>query len=550
MGCIPGARLDVADDQRSDVSSRLRSARAPGSAALARVYVALLAVVLIALTGCGAAGVAPGSASGGLTSLRIATSFAINNLDPLQNGFWGSEMGFGDLLMKPDGNGKLSPWLLQSLARTSPDVWTLTLRPRIRFQNGDPLNAAALAQTMNYMLANNTALEPELPGAKVTATGPLTVTLATARPTASVPSLLANEAMFDIFDTPVYLRLKANPASLVAARIYTGPYMVTSLTPQQMAMKPNPYYYGPKPKLQQLTILFIADPQARIDAVERGEADLALYPPEAAARQLRDSSQAYFLTQQPSHAYGGFQLVMNFRSGPLSDVAVRKAIQHGINYQQISQQVMGGYYDTPVGLYPASLPYALHDQTTDIALARSELQNDGWVPGSGGIRVKDGQPLQFTVLTYPQQPDTAPIALAMQSQLRAIGISMQIRQVDDIDTVVQQPTGWQAALDGDTAMDWTDSDPIEPLIANYTTSGDDNYGGINDPQINQIAAELEASTSTSQTDVLLEQAQRIIVVQNAWSIFVSYKRDAAVASPQLRDYVVPPAALLWTNAYA
>jgi peptide/nickel transport system substrate-binding protein len=164
---------------------------------------------------------------------------------------------------------------------------------------------------------------------------------------------------------------------------------------------------------------------------------------------------------------------MNFRSGPLSDVAVRKAIQHGLNYEQISQQVMGGYYDTPVGLYPASLPYALHDQYTDVALARTELQADGWVPGPGGIRAKDGQPLEFTVLTYPQQPDTATIALAMQSQLRAIGINMQIRQVDDIDTVVQQHTGWQAALDGDTAMDWTDSDPIEPLIANYTTGGDD-----------------------------------------------------------------------------
>jgi peptide/nickel transport system substrate-binding protein len=509
-----------------------------------------LAAVLSALSGCGVTSAPSTSASGGLTSLTIATSFDINNLDPLQNGFWGSEMGFGDLLMKPLGDGKLTPWLLQSLTRTSPHVWTLRLRPKIRFQNGDPLNAAALAQTMNYMLANNTSLEPELPGAKVAATGPLMVTLTTAQPTASVPSLLANESMFDIFDTPVYLKDKANPGSLVAARIYTGPYMATSLTPEQMVMAPNPYYYGPKPKLKQLTILFIADPQARIDAVERGEADLALYPPTTAARELKGSTQAYYLTQQPGHAYGGFQLVMNFRSGPLSDVAVRKAIQHGLNYVQISQQVMGGYYDTPVGLYPASLPYALHDQYTDIPLAESELQADGWVPGPGGIRVKDGQPLEFTVLTYPQQPDTAPIALAMQSQLRAIGINMQIKQVEDIDTVVQQHTGWQAALDGNTAMDWTDSDPIQPLIAYYTTKGDDNYGGINDPLINRIAAELEASTSTSQTDTLLEEAQRIIVEQNAWSIWVSYKRDAAVAVPQLKNYVVPPAALLWTNAYA
>ena len=48
------------------------------------------------------------------------------------------------------------------------------------------------------------------------------------------------------------------------------------------------------------------------------------------------------------------------------------------------------------------------------------------------------------MLTYPQQPDTAPIALAMQSELRPIGIDLQIKQVDDPDTVLQQPTGWEA----------------------------------------------------------------------------------------------------------
>ena len=88
-------------------------------------------------------------------------------------------------------------------------MWTLTLRPKVFFQDGNPLDGAALAQTMNYMLANNTSLEPELPGATVTAAGPLTVTLTTAQPTASVASLLANEAMFDIFDTPVYLNVKS-----------------------------------------------------------------------------------------------------------------------------------------------------------------------------------------------------------------------------------------------------------------------------------------------------------------------------------------------------
>jgi peptide/nickel transport system substrate-binding protein len=518
--------------------------------AVVEIAVGSVAAV-VAVAGCSAVPAGSGATtSSGLTSLTIATSFAINNLDPLQNGFWGSEMGFGDLLMKPEGPGKLAPWLLaKDPVRTSADVWTLTLRPHIRFQNGHPLTGAALAQTMNYMLANNTELKPTLPGAKVAAAGPLTVTLTTAQPTASVPSILADEAYFDIFDTPVYLKHKANPNSLVAARIYTGPYTPVSITPEEMVSVPNKYYYGPKPKLKKLTILFIASAQARIDAVERGEADLALYPPTAAAHQLQGRSDAYFISLNPRDVDGGFMLYFNLRSAPFDDLAVRQAVQHAINYHQIAAQVMDGYYIDAKGLYPASLPYALDDQQTNVALASQELRADGWKKGSNGIYAKNGQQLSFTVLDYPQQPDLAPISLAMQSELRAAGINMQIRSVQDIDTVIAESTGWQAALDGNSAMDWTDTDPINPLISYYTPKGDENYGGVNDPRMTTIVNELEASESTSETDSLLEQAQKI-VVSNAWVVWVSFKRDSVVAAPALRHYKVPAAALLWVNPFS
>ena len=149
-------------------------------------------------------------------------------------------------------------------------------------------------------------------------------------------------------------------------------------------MTRNQYYYGAKPRLTQLTLLFVADAQARINAVEHGEADLALYPPTSAARQLTGRRDAYFIPQQSGFDNDDFELIMNLRRGPLSDVAVRQAIQHGIDYQQIAQQVMGGYYDTPTGLYPPLLPYALKDQLTDASKAESDLQNDGWVIGAGG----------------------------------------------------------------------------------------------------------------------------------------------------------------------
>jgi peptide/nickel transport system substrate-binding protein len=514
----------------------------------------MVAGVLIA-SGCSSASspkteAAPTTTSAAnLGTLTIATSFAIDNLDPIDNGFWGSEFGFGDLLMKPVGHDTLTPWLLESLTQTAPNVWTLKLRPNITFQNGDPLDAAALAQTMTYSLANNTSVQPDLPGAKVAATGPLTVTLTTASPVAAVPSLLANESMFPIYDVAKYLPLKSKSDALVAARIYTGPYTVTSLSPAQMELQPTSGYYGPKPSLTHLTIRFVADAQARILAVEHGEADLALYPPTEAARQLKGHTDAYFISQQPGVGYGGFRMVLNLRSAPFGDVKVRQALLHGIDYSTISTQVMNGYYDTAVGLYPAYLPYALHDQTTDVAMAKRLLDDDGWTATAGGIRAKDGKSLSFTLLIYPQQPDLGPISLALQAQLKALGVSVQIRQVDDLESTIKQPTGWDAALDGDSTLDWTATDPVQPLVDNFTTGGSDNYGGISNPQIDQLAKQLVGTTDKVAQRSMLEQVQRIIVDQQAYSIYVTIKRDPVVASPRLRSYQVPPAALLWTNPF-
>jgi peptide/nickel transport system substrate-binding protein len=518
---------------------------------------ALAAVCVAFVAGCGGVSNTNGGSSSPAgssvkapTSVTLVTSFAINNLDVLQNGFWGSEMGFGDLLMKPLGNGKLVPWLLESYSRTGPDTWKLTLRPDVKFQNGNALTASLLAQDMNFMLKHDTSLEPELPGAKVTADGPLTVRLTTATPTPFIPSLMADESMFDIVDMPVYLKDRKNPGSLLAARMYTGPYTPVSLTPQSMVMVPNKYYFGPKPTLTRLKILFVSDAQARVQAVENGEADVALYPPTSAAQELQGSTRAYFIPQQRAYENDDFEFIPNIRSGVLSETPVRLAIEHAVNYDQIADQVMHGYYEAPTGLFPSGVPYALHDLSTSDALASEELQSAGWKMGANGLRTKNGQQLTFTLLTYPEQPDIAPISLAMQSELKAVGINMQIRQLESsaMTTLMSQKTGWQAAIDGDTALDWTDSDPLEQIQSKFLPGGNNNYGGVDNPQLNQIYKQLLASESVSATDALLDRAQQIIVGEG-YLFPVSFKLDPVVVAPAFRSFVVPHAALLWTNGW-
>ena len=520
--------------------------------AIARYTAALGAAALLAagVTACStthsssAAASSSSSAAAKPTTLTIATSFAIGDLDPIENGYWGNELGYGELLMRPQVGGAVTPWLLKSLTNTSPTTWVLTLNSGIRFQDGKPLDAASLIACMQYQLKQNSSATAALPGAKLKATGPDQVTLTTTRPVPNMPYILGDESFFIIYDQAAYLAAKGSPAKLIAAKIYTGPYVVTDVSDQNMHEVRNPTYWDGTPKLSEVTVKFITDAQSRILAVEHGEADLALYPPTTAAKTLTGRTDAYFDTGTPRGPT--FLLFLNEHTAPFNDVNVRRAVQSTINYDQLASQVMNGLYQQAIGMYAANQPYALTTQVANAAKAEQLLTSDGWTASSpGGVRHKDGKALAFTIDTYAQQPDTATLAVAMQAELSQLGFDVSISQVPDIDAAQKNPTGWTSALEGDGTTSFA-GDPITPLQEYWASKGPENTTGVSNPKLDSLISQLAVTLSASGRDALLKQTQQIIG-DNAYTIFVGQRLPAVIAGPAWRHYPVPPANL-WVNA--
>jgi peptide/nickel transport system substrate-binding protein len=516
--------------------------------AFARHLVALGATVLLAagVSACSTSSSSSTPASTGAkpSPLTIATSFSIGDLDPIENGYWGNELGYGELLMRPQLDGTVKPWLLKSLTNSSPTAWVLTLNPGIRFQDGKPLDAAALIACMRYQLKQNSSATAALPGAKLTATGTDQITVTTTSPVPDMPYILGDEDFFIIYDQAAYLAAKGSPAKLIAAKIYTGPYVVTDANDQIMHEVRNPIYWDGTPKLTEVTVKFITDAQSRILAVEHGEADLALYPPTTAAKTLTGRTGAFFDTGTPRGPT--FQLFLNEHMAPFNDVAVRRAVQAGIGYDQLANQVMNGLYKPATGMYAASAPYALTTQVTSASKAEELLAKDGWTAGSpGGARHKDGKALAFTIDTYAQQPDTQTLAVAIQAQLSQIGFQVSISQVPDIDAAQKNPAGWTSALEGDGTTSFA-GDPITPLQEYFSSKGANNTTGIDNPKLDSLIDQLASTLDATTRDDLLKQTQQIIA-SNAYSIFVGQRLPAVIAGPAWRSYRVPPANL-WVGA--
>lgn len=515
------------------------SASRPGPSR--RAVFAMAGVLALTLSACATAENAPSSTAGdgAVDSVVLATGFAVESLDPYKAGYWGNELGWGELLMRPVTGKEPEPWLLQDVKNTDDLTWVLTLKDKTRFQNGSPLDGKALAAVMNHQLKNNESLA-ELKKAQISATGDREVTVKTATPVPHMTYLLADESKFLVFDLPTYLKHKEKPAELVGAKIYTGPYVVDKLDNQGISMKADPNYWGGQLPLKTVGVKFLSDAEARILAVKSGEVDIALYPPTNQAKTIEGSNEAFWSKGTPKGPT--FQFQMNQKTGPLTDVNVRKAVLSSIDYDEIAQDVMGGLYEVTQGMYHPSAPYYEQMFGTDTTAAEKLLTAAGYAKDADGRFAKDGQPLTLNVLTYPQQPDSGTLALAVQSQLAKAGITVTIQQVPDTNAAKQDgKTKWDATVEGNGTTSFS-GDPISPLQTQFTTQGNRNLSGLGDPELDAMIEKVATTMNTGEREQLLRGTQKHIG-EKAYMGFLGMRVPGVVVGPRWKNYTVPPANL-------
>lgn len=512
---------------------------------MSRTTAALASAALsLSLVSCATGDASSGTESGtGPTTLTLATGFVIDNVDPLDNGFWGNEFGWSELLMRPVLAEEPEPWLLESLENVDELTWRLTLRDGITFQNGDVLDAEALAAVMQYQLDEKPALEP-MAGTEVEATGDLEVTLTTAQPAPNLPFTLADESKFVIYDQDDYLAAQGDPAALIDARLYTGPYVVESLDSQTLTMPADPDHWAGTPPLEQVTVKFIAEEDSRILAVQNGEADLALYPPTKSAKNLDGRTDSSWISGTPKGPT--FQLNLNQNRAPLDETEVRKAVLRVIDHRELAEDVMGGLYDASSGMYSPRAPYAIDIQETDLDEAEQLLTRAGYTRDAQDRWVHSGDPLELTVLTYPAQPDSDALALAIQSQLREFGIGLEIRQVPDItETMGDGKTRWDLAIAGNGTTSFP-GDPISSLQNYFASDGLRNLYGIDDPDLDTLIDRVAVTMDAEERNEILVEIQQVIGDQGYMG-FLGMRLPGVVAGPDWKDYQVPTANL-WVDS--
>lgn len=364
------------------------------------------------------------ASKGNAGSLVIAATTAPDTLDPQKsalNQTWPAWQLSYECLLRATPDGRVIPWLATKYTENAAGtVYDFTLRKGVHFQNGELLTASDVVYTFGRLHTQGIPYaQNRFPTLKsVTALSSDKVRFTLSAPQAG---FLLN--MGDPFTVAcAILSKKAANANLAAQMVGTGPFSMVSYSPnRQLVMKRFAGYWGTKPKIANLTVLYMPDPSAQLVALSSGKVDL-IFPDSSLVKALQNSRQIKFSSVI---AATGLRVEMSAKSGPFADVNVRRAIELAINKRAV---VAGAYlgYGAPATYLPQAYKWApkasqyQYSGKADIAQAKKLLAAAGYPNG-------------FTT-TYLYIAGFSPaadrFAQVLQSQLAAIGVHLTLEGVD------------------------------------------------------------------------------------------------------------------------
>lgn len=210
--------------------------------------------------------------------------------------------------------------------------------------------------------------------------------------------------------------------------IGTGPFMVAAYDKGSLIkFVANPHYWRGPPKLKEIDYRFIGNDNTAATLIKTHEIDFYYRAASSLAPSLRDIPG----TRVVLSPFTRFtDLGFNAGTPALSDVRVRKALAYGTDRDELIAKVTQGVSMPADSDQP---PYLwAHDPkvtTYPYAPARAEALLDaaGWTKGADGMRSRDGQLLQLTLVGFTGSAVVTGAETVIQRQWRQLGVDAAIK---------------------------------------------------------------------------------------------------------------------------
>ncbi len=416
-----------------------------------------------------------------------------------------------ETLTRINSDGSVSPLLAESW-EVSPDLKTYTfkLRKGVKFQNGEPFNAAAVKFSFERAGTEKSINKDK-------------------RIFAAISSVAAIDD-----HTVVVLNSQLNPnflfamglgtAVIVEPRsaetngtkpVGTGPYQVEAWNKGSSVVlsKWDGYRNAAAIKFKKVTFRFISDPAAQAAALLSGDVDVFPRIGTRVVPQFKSNPKFQVLI---GNSQGKTILTINNKKKPLDDVRVRRAILAAIDRKAVIEGAADGY-GSPIGShYVRGLPGFI--DTTGINPFNIEKAKA--LLAEAGVKT----PLELS-LKLPPTTYARPGGEVIAAQLAKIGIIAKIENIEFAQWLSN-------VFGGPKNFDLTMILHVEPFdLGNYTNPN--YYWGYDNPKFNQLYQQIQNAPRVADRDKLLAEAQRMLA-NDAVNAFLYQPQLPTVAIKNLK----------------
>jgi peptide/nickel transport system substrate-binding protein len=325
-----------------------------------------------------------------------------------------------DALVKPMPGNVMAPSLAESWTE-SPDglVYEFQLRQGVSFHNGDPFTAEDVVFSFQrYKGAAANELKTRV--REVEAVDPHRVRFHLQSPWPDFLATYATPATGAAWIVPKAYMEKVGGDGFKQHPVGAGPYQFVSQDPGVgLILEANERYWRKVPHVKRLVLKSIPEDTTRLAMLKRGEADIAYGVLGVVADEIQRDSNLKLVPVLGTVTQWVDIFSQWEPKSPWADVRVRRAANHAIDRQAISDAESLGHSKPTGSIIPRSMDFALPLEAPayDPDKARQLLRDAGFPNGFDGGEIAVGPPY-------------GSVAEAVATYLGAVGIRTKVRQME------------------------------------------------------------------------------------------------------------------------
>jgi len=461
-----------------------------------------------------------------------------------------------DTLFTVDDKLQVKPQMVDSWTNSADrKLWTFKLRDGLKFGDGQSVTSDdVVASLKRWSQADAMGQMLNAHGASWEVVDARSFTLALREPWGFVLDALAKPGAPVPFIVPARIIASTAAGQPLSDQTGSGPFIFKKdewVPGSKLVFVKNPHYVpraepaaglagGKVVKFDRVEWLIIPDQQTALDALKKGELDIAediptdLVPVAKASRNVVVSNQDEIGVAQ--------QIRLNSLQPPFDNPAIRRAALLAVNptdYIEAWGGGEGGLIKACKSFYICASPYYTEAgfPSFDLEKAKTLLRESGY----------DGTPV--VLLDASENAQIHPASLVAEQQLKAAGFKVDVQAMDWA-TVVSRRTkkepvaqgGWSIFISGPGGLDM-----MLPISHLGLRSNCDKawFGWPCDAEIEKLRSAFGDSADMAERKALAEQIQlRAVQTVPYIPIAVSYQFRAARA--ELTGILNPPAPVYWS----